>query len=318
MKQASYLCYKETGKYIDLALIFGSRAAITIERMIFLFDFASFNWEALLLRAGIIAAQVIGILIAFAIVRAIGKKLINRSFDRLTKKGDVTNGRALTLRALSENVFSYALIFILVATLFNIFGLSVASLIAGAGIVGLAIGFGAQGLVSDVVTGFFLLLEKQIDVNDYVTVGAIDGIVESVGLRTTQIRSFDGTLNYIPNRDITTVSNHSRGNMQALVDIGVSYDENIDEAMAVVQAACENVQMEEGIIVESPKVIGVQALGTSDVTLRIIAKAKNGEQWAVERELRKTIKEALDANGIEIPYPHQVNIHKGIGNPAQS
>lgn len=315
MKQTLHVCYKETGKYIDLALIFGSSAATRMERMIFLFDLASFNWEALLLRAGIIAAQVIGILIAFAIVRAIGKKLINRSFDRLTKKGDVTNGRALTLRALSENVFSYALIFILVATLFNIFGLSVASLIAGAGIVGLAIGFGAQGLVSDVVTGFFLLLEKQIDVNDYVTVGAVDGIVESVGLRTTQIRSFDGTLNYIPNRDITTVSNHSRGNMRALVDIGVSYDQNMDEAMAVIQAACESVKMEEGIIVESPKVIGVQALGASDVTLRIIAKAKNGEQWAVERELRKTIKEALDASGIEIPYPHQVNIHKGIGNP---
>ncbi|MFP3422177.1 mechanosensitive ion channel, partial [Bacillus sp. SIMBA_161] len=93
------------------------------------------------------------------------------------------NGRALTLRALADNVFSYVLVFILVATLFGLFGLSVASLIAGAGIVGLAIGFGAQGLVSDVVTGFFLLLEKQIDVNDYVTVGAIDGVVESVGLR---------------------------------------------------------------------------------------------------------------------------------------
>nr|WP_285228745.1 mechanosensitive ion channel family protein [Planococcus sp. ISL-109] len=278
----------------------------------FLLDFTSFNWEALLLGAGVITAQIIGILIAFAVVRTIGKKLIDRSFDKLIGKGDITRGRALTLRALSENVFSYALIFILVATLFSIFGLSVASLIAGAGIVGLAIGFGAQGLVSDVVTGFFLLLEKQIDVNDYVTVGTIGGIVESVGLRTTQIRSFDGTLNYIPNRDITTVSNHSRGNMQALVDIGVSYDDNVDEAIAVMQTACENMVMEEGIIVEGPNVIGVQALGTSDVTLRIIAKAKNGEQWAVERELRKTIKEALDANGIEIPFPHQVIIHKNL------
>lgn len=283
-----------------------------------MFDFIDFDWGALLLAAGIIAAQVIGILIAFAIVKAIGKKLIHRAFDRLTKKGDVTNGRALTLRALSENVFSYALIFILVATLFNIFGLSVASLIAGAGIVGLAIGFGAQGLVSDVVTGFFLLLEKQIDVNDYVTVGAIDGVVESVGLRTTQIRSFDGTLNYIPNRDITTVSNHSRGTMQALVDIGVSYDENIDEAIAVMQSACERVASANDSVVDGPNVIGVQALGESDVTLRVIAKARNGEQWAVERELRKAIKEALDANSIEIPYPHQVTIHRGLGNSTTS
>lgn len=277
-----------------------------------MFDFASFEWEALLLKAGLIAAQVVGILIAFALVRAIGKKLIDRFFDKLLVKGDVTKGRALTLQSLSENVFSYALIFILVATLFNIFGLSVASLIAGAGIVGLAIGFGAQGLVSDVVTGFFLLLEKQIDVNDYVTVGLVDGIVESVGLRTTQIRSFDGTLNYIPNRDITTVSNHSRGNMRALVDIGISYDENIDEAAGIIQTVCDRMAAEDVNIVEGPDVIGVQAFGASDVTLRIIAKAKNGEQWAVERQLRKAIKEALDAQNIEIPFPHQVTIHKNL------
>lgn len=277
-----------------------------------MFDYKNIDWEALLVSAGLTAAQIVGIVIAFFIVRAIGNKVISRFFGKLLKKGDVTKGRALTLQSLSENVFGYVLIFILVATIFSIFGLSVASLIAGAGIVGLAIGFGAQGLVSDVVTGFFLLLEKQIDVNDYVTVGSIDGIVEAVGLRTTQIRSFDGTLNYIPNRDITTVSNHSRGNMRALVDIGVSYDADIDKAIAIIQTACENVTLENETIVEGPDVIGVQGFGASDVTLRIIAKAKNGEQWAVERQLRKAIKEALDANGIEIPFPHQVTIHKNL------
>ncbi len=282
------------------------------ERIDFVFDYKNIDWEVLLIEAGVIAAQIIGILIAFFIVRAIGNKVIGRFFNKLLKKGDVTKGRALTLQSLSENVFGYVLIFILVATIFSIFGLSVASLIAGAGIVGLAIGFGAQGLVSDVVTGFFLLLEKQIDVNDYVTVGSIDGIVEAVGLRTTQIRSFDGTLNYIPNRDITTVSNHSRGNMRALVDIGVSYDADIDKAVAVIQSACDRVAADNETIVEGPDVIGVQAFGASDVTLRIIAKAKSGEQWGVERQLRQAIKEALDANGIEIPFPHQVNIHKNL------
>ncbi|MCM3609875.1 mechanosensitive ion channel family protein [Planococcus sp. MERTA32b] len=285
--------------------------------MDFLFDYKNIDWEGLLVDAGLIAAQVVGIVIAFFIVRAIGNKVIGRFFGKLLNKGDVTKGRALTLQSLTENVFGYVLVFILVATIFSIFGLSVASLIAGAGIVGLAIGFGAQGLVSDVVTGFFLLLEKQIDVNDYVTVGSIDGIVEAVGLRTTQIRSFDGTLNYIPNRDITTVSNHSRGNMRALVDIGVSYDADIDKAIAVIQAACENVTLENETIVEGPDVIGVQGFGASDVTLRIIAKAKNGEQWAVERQLRKAIKEALDANGIEIPFPHQVTIHKNMETAGQ-
>ncbi len=280
-----------------------------------LFDLDNINWEGLLLSTGLIIVKIIGIFIAFAIIKKIGNKIIDRTFSKLLQKQDITKGRAFTLQRLMENILSYALIFILVASLFSIFGLSVASLIAGAGIVGLAVGFGAQGLVSDVVTGFFLLLEKQIDVNDYVTIGGIDGIVEAVGLRTTQIRSFDGTLNYIPNRDITSVSNHSRGNMRALVDIGVSYDEDIDKTITVMQTACDQVAAENPVITEGPNVIGVQAFGASDVVLRVIAKTENGEQWGVERQIRKAIKEAFDANGIEIPFPHQVTIHKNGENP---
>jgi moderate conductance mechanosensitive channel len=283
-----------------------------------LFDIEKFDWEGLLVDAGILALKVIGVLIAFMIVKAIGRKIMERAFNKLQQKQNITKGRALTLHKLAENIFSYVLVFILVATLFSIFGLSVASLIAGAGIVGLAVGFGAQGLVSDVVTGFFLLLERQIDVSDYVTIGAIDGIVEAVGLRTTQIRGFDGTLHYIPNREITSVSNHSRGNMRALVDIGISYDADIDQATHVMQLACDEVAANTPAIVEGPNVIGVQALGTSDVVLRVIAKTENGEQWAVERELRKAIKAAFDANGIEIPFPHQVFIHKNAGGPEKS
>jgi moderate conductance mechanosensitive channel len=283
-----------------------------------LFDLGNFDWEVLLINTGIVVLKVIGIFIAFAIVKAIGNKVLERTFTRLMNREDITEGRALTLQKLAENILSYVLIFILVASLFSIFGLSVASLIAGAGIVGLAIGFGAQGLVSDVVTGFFLLLEKQIDVNDYVTVGAVDGVVEAVGLRTTQIRSFDGTLNYLPNREITSVSNHSRGNMRALVDIGISYDDNIDHAIEVMQRACDLVASQNTMIAEGPNVIGVQAFGSSEVVLRVIAKTQNGEQWAVERQLRKAIKEAFDTNGIEIPFPHQVLIQKHGESPSNS
>ncbi|MBY0095907.1 mechanosensitive ion channel family protein [Mesobacillus maritimus] len=286
--------------------------------MFVLFDLGNFDWEVLLINTGIIVLKVIGIFIAFAIVKAVGNKVLQRTFTRLMNREDITEGRALTLQRLAENILSYVLIFILVASLFSIFGLSVASLIAGAGIVGLAIGFGAQGLVSDVVTGFFLLLEKQIDVNDYVTVGAVDGVVEAVGLRTTQIRSFDGTLNYLPNREITSVSNHSRGNMRALVDIGISYDDNIDYAIEVMQRACDLVASQNPVVVEGPNVIGVQAFGSSEVVLRVIAKTQNGEQWAVERQLRKAIKEAFDTNGIEIPFPHQVLVQKNGENPSNS
>ncbi|MBP3952197.1 mechanosensitive ion channel family protein [Bacillus suaedae] len=257
-----------------------------------------------------IVGQIIIAIIAFLIARSIGKKIINSGFSKMQVQKEMSSGRVKTLEKLSINAFSYVLIFVFITIIISIFGLDATGLIAGAGVVGLAIGFGAQGLVSDVVTGFFLLLEKQIDVEDYVTAGGVDGIVEEVGLRNTQIRGFDGTLHFIPNRGISNVSNHSRGNMRALVDIGISYDDNIDEAIAIMQAACDKLALEEEAIKEGPNVIGVQGLGDSDVVIRIIAKTENMSQWAVERQLRKTLKEALDANNIEIPFPHQVYIEK--------
>ncbi|QNG59019.1 MULTISPECIES: mechanosensitive ion channel family protein [Bacillaceae] len=268
------------------------------------------NWAGILTNAGIIALKLIGILIAFIVVRAIGTKLVEKTFTRVQERQSISLGRSRTLQSLTLNLFSYILIFIFVVMVFEVFEYDATALLAGAGVVGLAIGFGAQGLVSDVVTGFFLLLEKQLDVEDYVTTAGYSGIVEQVGLRTTQIRSFDGTLNYVPNREIISLSNHSRGNMRALVDIGISYDDNIDDAIAVMQEACDRIASEDPAILEGPSVIGVQGLGASDVVIRIIAKTENMMQWGVERNLRKVLKETLDANGIEIPFPHQVFIEK--------
>jgi small-conductance mechanosensitive channel len=276
--------------------------------------FQNVDWSAILTNTGIIILKLIGITVAFLVVKAIGRRVIKKMFQRLQTRDSISTGRALTLQSLSLNVLSYTLIFMFIVMVFDVFKYDATALLAGAGVVGLAIGFGAQGLVSDVVTGFFLLLEKQIDVEDYVTIAGIEGIVEQVGLRTTQIRGFDGTLHYLPNREIITVSNHSRGNMRALVDIGISYDDDIDQAITVLQEVCDRIAAEDENIVDGPNVLGVQALGTSDVIIRIIAKTENGQQWEVERKLRKTIKEQLEANGIEIPFPHQVLIEKRVSN----
>ncbi|MBO1514594.1 mechanosensitive ion channel family protein [Metabacillus bambusae] len=270
------------------------------------------DWSYLLTNAGIIILKLVGIIIAFLIVKAVGSRIVNKMFQRLQERDNISAGRALTLQSLSLNILSYVLIFMFVVMVFEVFNYDATALLAGAGVIGLAIGFGAQGLVSDVVTGFFLLLEKQIDVEDYVTVASFDGIVEQVGLRTTQIRGFDGTLHYVPNREITNVSNHSRGNMRALVDIGISYDDDIDRAIAVLQTVCDKFAAEDASIVDGPNVLGVQALGASDVVIRILAKTENMKQWEVERNLRKAMKEALEANGIEIPFPHQVYVEKKI------
>ncbi|MBM7095998.1 mechanosensitive ion channel family protein [Bacillus sp. H-16] len=271
---------------------------------------SSFTWEALLLAAALLILQLIGIFVVYLIVRAIGRRIISSSFDRMSKQRSMTPGRTKTLEKLSLNIFSYVLLFVFITIIIGLFDYDVTALIAGAGIVGLAIGFGAQGLVSDVVTGFFLLLEKQVEVDEYVTIAGIDGVVEEVGLRTTRIRGFDGTVHYIPNREIGSLSNHTRGNMRALVDIGISYDDNIDHAMKVIQDVCDRIAAEDETVVEGPNVLGVQSLDDSDVVIRVIAKTINMEQWGLERKLRKSIKEALDANGIDIPFPHQVYIQK--------
>ncbi|MDZ5781664.1 mechanosensitive ion channel family protein [Marinococcus luteus] len=270
----------------------------------------SFNEGIFWTAAIILMVQLIGVLIGYIIIRAIGSKIIHRAFNRMEKQRNMHPGRVKTLSKLAISIFTYILLFIVITITLGLFDLDIAPLIASAGIVGLAIGFGAQGLVSDVVTGFFILLEKQIDVEDYIAIAGIDGIVEEVGLRTTQVRSFDGTLHFVPNREISVVSNYSRGNMQAIVDIGIAYEENVDKAIAVIQGACNRVAEEQGIFKEGPDVVGVNALGASEVTIRIIAKTENMMQWAMQRELLKACKEDLDAHNIEIPYPHQVNISK--------
>ncbi|OAS86622.1 mechanosensitive ion channel family protein [Metabacillus litoralis] len=262
------------------------------------------DWSYLLTNAGIIILKLVGIIIAFLIVKAVGSRIVKKMFQRIQERDNIS------AQSLSLNILSYVLIFMFVVMVFEVFNYDATALLAGAGVIGLAIGFGAQGLVSDVVTGFFLLLEKQIDVEDYVTIAGFDGIVEQVGLRTTQIRGFDGTLHYVPNREITNVSNHSRGNMRALVDIGISYDDDIDQAIAVLQAVCDKFAAVDASIVDGPNVLGVQALGASDVVIRVLAKTENMKQWEVERNLRKAMKEALEANGIEIPFPHQVYVEK--------
>lgn len=253
--------------------------------------------------------QTILLILAYLLVNPIGRKIISNMLAKSTKRQKVSEARILTLEKLLINVFSYLLIFIFIVMLLGVFDLEIGPLIAAAGVVGLAIGFGAQGLVSDIVTGFFLIIEKQLEVGEYVTAAGYNGIVEEVGLRTTQLRSFDGTLNFIPNRQLEGISNHSRGTMRALVDIGISYDQNIDQAMHVLKSVCKKFEADERFV-EAPAVLGVQAFGSSDVVLRIIGQTENMEQFSAERDIRKAIKETFDQAGIEIPFPHQVNIMK--------
>lgn len=198
-----------------------------------------YDWAGLVTNAGVLLIKLVIMICLYFIVRSVGMRIIKHLFAKFEAQNNLTIGRAHTLRSLTLNVFAYILIFIFFVMVLDLFHYDPSALLAGAGIVGLAVGFGAQGLVSDIVTGFFILLEKQLDVGDYITVATFNGIVEQVGLRTTQIRGFDGTLHYIPNRNITNVSNHSRGTMQALVDIKVPAERNLDETIHILQHVCD-------------------------------------------------------------------------------
>jgi len=257
------------------------------------FDYFSDNYQKIITDTIPVILQIILLLVLFFILLPVGKKIISKSISRAGNSQKIKPGRIKTLEKLLKNLYFYILFFVMIIMLFGLLHIPIGPLLAGAGVVGLAIGFGAQGIVSDVVTGFFVLLEWQLEIDDYVTVGAIEGIVEEVGLRTTKIRGFDGTLHYVPNRNITTVSNHSRGTMRALVDFTVDRKKDIDETIAILEAVCFDFQQDRRFK-DGPHVLGVENLDASNMVLRIVGQTENGKQWECERDLRKQIQLAFE------------------------
>jgi small conductance mechanosensitive channel len=190
-------------------------------------------------------------------------------------------------------------------------GVNVTTLLAGAGVLGLAVGFGSQALVRDMISGFFIVFDGALSPGDIVKIGDIQGQVESVGLRVTKIRSFNGQLWYVPNGQVTTVGNFSRDWSRAVVEVGVAYEQDVKKSLEVLQnVADEWAQQNQGIVLEPPEAQGVLGLNSSDVGLRIVAKVKPAEHWAAERQLRARVKDAFDAQGVEIPFPRQVVYHR--------
>lgn len=255
---------------------------------------ANFPWEQMLFDIGEVLLRVLFFYLVYKLVKIFSNKVVETIFSRIQAKSKGTDNRTKTLESLTKNIISYIYSFILIVTILELFDIRVTAILAGAGIVGLAVGFGAQGLVSDVVTGFFILLERQIDVGDEVTIGLIKGTVEVVGLKTLQVRDYDGSLHFIPNRQIATVSNHSRGTMRAMVEIKLSAEDNFELITMVIQDICRRMAEENEDIVLGPDILGIQDIGISDFTIRIVARTTNGQQAYVERVLRQQIKLAID------------------------
>ncbi|MHB1198886.1 MAG: mechanosensitive ion channel family protein [Polaromonas sp.] len=192
-------------------------------------------------------------------------------------------------------------------------GVSLAPILGAAGVVGLAIGFGAQSLVKDYFTGFFILFEDQIRTGDVVKIADLAGMVEDITLRHVRLRDYDGNVHFVPNNLITTVSNLSRHFAQAVMDVGVAYRENVDAVLAVMKSVGAEMRADSVFgpkILDDLEIAGVERLDNSAVVLRCRFKVARLEQWGVRREYLRRIKAAFDAQQIEIPFPH-VTIYAG-------
>jgi small conductance mechanosensitive channel len=195
----------------------------------------------------------------------------------------------------------------------------VAPIVASAGILGLALGFGAQSLVSDFLAGTFMIFEDQYGVGDEIDLGEAVGTVEAISLRVTRLRDINGTVWYVRNGEISRVGNMSQNWARTVLDISVAYHEDLVKVRRVLQEVAHDLWDDEdfkGRIIEEPSVWGVQDLGFDGVVIRVALKTAPLEQWSVAREMRQRIKARFDIEGIEIPFPQRVVWHRGEAQPA--
>lgn len=260
---------------------------------------------------GLKIIKIILICIAANILIRVGSFLIRSIFDSQARsRVSINKTKNETLKALTKSILRYTVYFIAVLMILGELGVNTSSILATAGIGGLAIGFGAQSLVKDVISGFFIIFEDQYGVGDFVKIQDITGTVEEIGLRITKIRGFKGDINIIPNGQITVVTNYSRENSAAVVEVNLAYENDIDKAIAIMEKVSREYAAQNPDIVEEPKVFGITAMDHVGITLRLVARTLPLKHWGVERELRKLIKEAFDENNIQISYPRFVILDK--------
>lgn len=258
----------------------------------------------------LMALKVVVVLVIGRISISVLNRIIT-NFFKLYPKFKMDEKKSTTLAGILKSVVKYTVYTIIIISVLNILNIPTAPLLATAGLGGLAVGFGAQSLVKDVFTGFFILFEDQYGVGDFVTIGSMTGTVEDIGLRITKVRAFTGDLYIIPNGEVKTVTNFSRGNSLAIIDIGIAYEVDADRAVAVLNKAVEEYyKNNQESIIENPEVLGIIKFNESEVVIRTIARTKALMHWKVERGLRKCILEAFKDNDVEIPYPRRVVINK--------
>ena len=242
------------------------------------------------------------VLVVGLILLKIGKMIIARIARSRGKKGLSAQHKSETFRSIITSVFSYIMFFLMVMTVLTLFGVDVTSILAAAGVVGIAIAFGAQTLVKDILSGLFIWAERSIEVGDLISVNGMDGIVETITIRTTSIRNYNGNIYIIPNGDIRTISNMSREYKRAIVNVPCPYEENQERLVAMVKEEMEIAAQEVEGIQTVPDVMSIVAFDKNSVRLQVAVVCPIGEHWRIEREIRTRIKARFDREGIMMPH----------------
>lgn len=273
----------------------------TTNRTNFILEYIdSLNWQEIAITAIIIAIQLAIALIIFFIVKWIGTTLINRGFTRARFVKTTSTSRTKTLKRLTLHVFNGILYFLLIFTILELLGIPVGSLLAGAGVIGLALSLGAQDFVSDIVNGFVILAEKQVDIGDTVVINDIWGDVIDTNLKTTIVKTFDGAYHYIPNRKIDIISNRSRGSMRALVILRLYANTDFKKVKEVIKNVTKakivdypNIEGEPNIIIEPNE--------NGQVTLKVPLFTRPGEEYDTQIDFYEAYLTALNEAGIALP-----------------
>ncbi len=267
--------------------------------------------EAMWVGLFLVFLKVILITVAAVVLVKVLRILIRKTFSVRIKGPLLYNERRQqTLSKLLSNVVAYVVYFIAIVSILAAFTIDITGIIAGAGVLGLAVGFGAQNLVRDIITGFFIIFEDQFSVGDYVRIGAAEGTVEEIGLRTTKVKAWTGELFIFPNGNIMDVVNFSIHNSIAVVDVNISYESDIKRVEVLIMEFLENLQDRYEQIIKPAELLGVQTLKTTEIVMRITAETLPMQHFAIAREMRRDLKDFLDQRGVEIPYPRMVMIQR--------
>lgn len=268
-------------------------------------------WSTLLMTAGASVVLAIVRLIAIAVVYVLGRFLLFRLIDGVSERmmargrGGESDAaarvaRGKTLQGVLKSVVTYVLFFIAAVMTLSAFNINVAPVLTAAGVVGLAVGFGAQRLVRDVITGFFILLENQFSVGEYVTMAGVSGSVEEIGMRITRLRDDSGKLNIIPNGDIASVCNHSRGSVSVVVEVSVAPDADPAKVADLLNKAGESLARQQPRIITWLKYSGISAMDGTKLTLRFAGTCEAPMQDAVQMAARELYRETLREAGIAL------------------